>query len=266
MTDFPEIPAIEVPGDVLPAPKKRRGAPKGPRLPGAKYRRVAWLRSARVVDMDAYTRLRATGVGAKKLARALATTVATAQKLMAKTHWQMDPGKIAEFNRFHGASLDAVTGVPTANDLAKHGGAYALPTRHDSDGAKDLRRIAEDAGVAPAQVGEAVRRMRMLAGEDVGLPEAPDTKYFQDEIDRKLALAFACMDQVTLAGATLADLTRFSGMLLEKRALLRGEPTSIVRNEQRGGLDKLAELLLGEVQRRGIVLDMPKTAYREVTG
>lgn len=266
MIDAPEIPVEVVPGEILPAPKKRGPKPKAQRTAGVKHRRVAWLRTARVIDLEAFKRLRATGVGAKKLSKALAIPQSSAQTLIAGLHWQQNPVKVAEFNRFHKASLDPVTGFPTADDLAKHGGKYALATRHDSDGEKALRGIVEDAGVAPGQVGEAVRRMQMLAGEDVGIPDAPDTKYFQDEIDKKLALALACMDQVTLAGASAADLTRFISMSIEKRALLRGEPTSIVRNEQRGGLDKLAALLLDEVKRRGFDLDMPKTAYREVTG
>jgi hypothetical protein len=62
------------------------------------------------------------GLGAKKIGRALSTTVATAQKLMRGVHWQMQPEKVREFNRAKGASIDPETGVPTANDLAKFGG------------------------------------------------------------------------------------------------------------------------------------------------
>lgn len=264
MIDDPEIPVAEVAGELLPVVK--RGRPKAvKRKPGAKARKVVWLLSARVIDLPAYDRLRATGAGAKKLSRALSTTVATAQKLMAGIHWQQNPERVVEFNRYHGASISPA-GVPTAGDLAKHGGAYALPLAQDSEGEKDLRRIIEDAGVAPGLVSDAMRRMKLLSGDGGAIPGKPDTKYFQDAFDQKLALALACLDPVAIASASVADLTRLTSMLTEKRALLRGEPTSIVRNEQRGGLDKLAELLLTEVGRRGIVLDAPKGpgGYREV--
>lgn len=245
--------------------KAKAGAVKK-RAAQTKARRVAWLRAARVIDLPAMTRLLATGVGAKRLSRALGTTVATAQKLMAGTHWQQSPDKVAEFNRFHGASL-APDGTPTAKDLEKHGGKYKLAISQDSEGDKDLRRMIEDAGVAPAHLDEAMRRLKLLGGAlTVGdLPGKPDTKYFQEQFDEKLKLALACLDPVTVASMTGEGLTRMVSMLVEKRALLRGEPTAIIRNEQRGGLDKVAALFLAEAARRGIALDLPKTEYREVT-
>lgn len=255
MSDLPEVP---------PPPPKRRDKP----LPKErkKHKRIAWLNSARVVDMDAYRRLRATGVGARKLARALSIQLATAQKLMRGVHWQMDAEKVTEFNRFHSASIDPETGAPTADDLIKHGPPSMLAKASDSEGDKDLRRIMEDAGVAAPMVQEAMRRQRILAGAaaEGDLPGKVDTKWLQDAVDKKLGDVLTLMDPVSLAGASVADLTRAANMLFEKRALLRGEPTAIVRNEQRGGLDKLAEMLLAEVGRRGIALPKGPGGYQEV--
>jgi hypothetical protein len=277
MTDTPEIPVEVIEGELLPV-KRKRGRPKTGRKPPDKYRagapvsepkhrRVAWLKSARVLDVEQFQRLRATGAGARKLSKALGCSMLTAQKMMNGRHWQQDAEKVAAFNRFHGASLDPATGVPTAGDLGKHGGAYALATKYTSAGEKELREIVENTGTSAGMLDTAMRRMRILAGaqKEGDLPAEVDTKWLQDSIDRTLGVIMTLMDPITLAGASVADLTRAASMLLEKRALLRGEPTSIVRNEHRGKLDELGGVLLGELQKRGITLDMPKSGYREVT-
>lgn len=275
MSDFES----SLPKSFVPEPKKKkaRGAARMKELYGtrrpkvrqgqAKQNKVLWLASARVVDLDAFHRLKTRGVGAKTLARALATTTATAQKLMSGTHWQQNPEKVMAFNLFHKASISP-DGVPTAEDLAKHGAPLVKISKYASDGEKELRRIIEDAGISPHLVSDAMRRMRLLTGQAAAgdLPGKPDTKYFQEQFDAKLALVLACLDPVAIASASVADLTRLASMLTEKRALLRGEPTAIVRNEQRGGLDKVAAALMAEITRRGITLDLPKTGYREVEG
>jgi hypothetical protein len=232
MTDTPETPPPE-PRVTVAEQRKRASERKAKEKRG----RVAWLSAARVVDMDAFHRLREKGCGARKLSKALSTTPATAQKLMAGVHWQQNPEKVAEFNRFHHASVDPATGVPSPNDLIKHGGAYAQATRHDSEGEKDLRRIAEDAGISPAMVTESVRRMQLLSGmADTGeLPEVPDTKYLQDTIDKKLAMTLSLLDSVTLAGASVADLTRLFNGLTEKRRCFAASPRPLCATSSGAG-------------------------------
>lgn len=276
MTDEPEIPVVQVEGELLPAPKRKGGRPKTGRKAPARFRsgvkkpntrNLVWLDSARVLDLEAYQRLRDAGLGAKKIARALGTVVRTAQHLMSGTHWQQNPERVSVFNKVKGASLDAVTGYPTPNDLAKFGAPFSGPTNADSQGEKDLRQLVETAGVPSHMLDEATRRIRLKAGaEEAGdLPAKIDTKWLQDAIDQKIGTAMTLLDTMTLAGSSVADLTRLLSMLYEKRALLRGEPTAIVRNEQRGGLDTVARMLLAEVERRGITLDITKQEYREVS-
>lgn len=278
--DAPVVTVVEALGhEILPSPKRKGGRPKTGRKGPHKHRagvampvtrRLLWLDSARVTDMEAFKRLREAGLGAKRIGRALGTTVATSQKLMSGRHWQQDAEKVRIFNKAKGGSIDPETGVPTAADLAKFGGAYAQPLASDSQGDKDLRELIETAGIAPQYIEDTVRRMKLLSGglKSGDLPGKPDTKFFQDAFDEKLKLALACLDPVAIASASVADLTRLTSMLTEKRALLRGEPTAIVRNEQRGGLDSLAQLLLAEVKKRGIVIDLPQGpgGYREVSG
>lgn len=269
MADEPEIPIVQIADEILPA-KKARKTPL-PRIrsgvKAAPAKKVVWLLSARVMDLETFQKLRDAKLGARKISRALGTTVATAQKLMSGTHWQQTPEKVRIFNKARGGSLDPETGQPMADDLAKFGVPHSLPTRHDSQGEKDLRAMVESTGVAAGLLDETVRGLRLLSGamEEGDLPEKVDTKWLQDSLDTTLGRIMTLLrDPVKLASASYADLTRAGNMLYEKRALLRGEPTAIVRNEQRGGLDTVARLLLAEVERRGITLDMPKTEYREI--
>lgn len=280
MTDEPEIPTTlsaptnEDEKNIVPA--KKRGRPATGRKPPQRFRsgackpntrKLVWLDSARVLDIAAYQRLRDAGLGGKKISKALGTTLATAQKLMSGTHWQQTPDKVRLFNKARGGSLNPETGQPTPDDLAKFGVPFAGPTKHDTQGQKDLRQIVEATGISPALIEETVRGLRILSGavQEGDLPDKVDTKWHQDSIDQTLGRIMTLLrDPVKMGAASYADLTRAANMLYEKRALLRGEPTAIVRNEQRGGLAEVAALLLKEVGRRGIDLNLEKTEYREV--
>ncbi len=52
------------------------------------------------------------------------------------------------------------------------------------------------------------------------------------------------------------DLTTMFGTLIDKRQLLRGEPTQITRLQDVKKLDELAEMLSEEMQRRGKIIDV----------
>lgn len=267
---------LVVEGEILPTPAgaaRRDKARSGASRSNPKHKNVVWLASARVIDLTAYQRLRDEGLGAKRIGRALGTTMATAQKLMNGVHWQQNPERVRLFNKMKGGSLDPETGQPTAADLAKFGAVYSGHVAgHDSQGEKDLRQLVESAGVSSSNVDQATRRLRLLSGaaKEGDLPGKVDTKWLQDSIDQTLGTIMTLFDPVTLAGASVADLTRAANMMFEKRALLRGEPTAIVRNEQRGSLDAVAAILLKEAQRRGIdlsmLIDLKKGAggYQEV--
>ncbi len=59
-----------------------------------------------------------------------------------------------------------------------------------------------------------------------------------------------------IANATARDLSSMLGMAIEKRQLLRGEPTAITRFEDIRKLDDVAELLDRELKRRGRIIDV----------
>lgn len=212
------------------------------------------LYGAFVVDIALFRRLRADDpkIGAKRLAKALGCGVGAAQSLMRGRHWQQDPAKVRLFNQYKHASLDEATGEPTAEDLATLG----LTRAQKREAAKGLR--AGSPSSTDLAVDADTEAVDGLVGEDEP-PMRLDTLYFQGEVDKalwKLGRAFSATKIAKMSGKEIASAW---SALLEKRALLRGEPTAIVRSENRGSLEKVGALLLQEMARRGMaVRDAPE--------
>lgn len=77
--------------------------------------------------------------------------------------------------------------------------------------------------------------------------------------------AIASMDHDTLVGEGVKDLSMAINMLLEKRALLRKEPTQRIEIEDRRHLDAMMVAIMDEAQRRGLSIDVnPATQERVV--
>ncbi len=70
------------------------------------------------------------------------------------------------------------------------------------------------------------------------------------------ALWLLVEDEAALKNLSGKELSTVAGNLLEKRQLLRGEPTAITRFEDIKKLDEVAELLNAELQRRGKLIDV----------
>ncbi len=70
------------------------------------------------------------------------------------------------------------------------------------------------------------------------------------------ALWLLVADEAALKSLSGKELSTVAGGLLEKRQLLRGEPTAITRFEDIKKLDEVAELLNAELQRRGKLIDV----------
>lgn len=56
--------------------------------------------------------------------------------------------------------------------------------------------------------------------------------------------------------ATIRDFSAVSGLMIDKRQLLRGEPTQITKIQDIRKLDEQLEILLKELQRRGELIDV----------
>ncbi len=59
-----------------------------------------------------------------------------------------------------------------------------------------------------------------------------------------------------IANASFRDLSSMLGMSIEKRQLLKGEPTAITRFQDIRKLDEVAEMLNSELKRRGKLIDV----------
>ena len=80
------------------------------------------------------------------------------------------------------------------------------------------------------------------------------TQEILDMLGKKIHLALTYMDDKVMAEASFRDLALGSTAMIEKRSLLRGEPTQIVSDHERKKLVELMPLLLAEAQRRGVTI------------
>ena len=81
------------------------------------------------------------------------------------------------------------------------------------------------------------------------------TQEILDMLGKKIHLALTYMDDKVLAEASFRDLALGATAMIEKRALLRGEPTQIVSDHERKKLHELMPLMIAEAQRRGITYE-----------
>ena len=85
-------------------------------------------------------------------------------------------------------------------------------------------------------------------------------------LEAKIDMALEYMDDTVFAKANLRDLSIALGILIEKRQLLRGEPTQILSTEERKTLDISIPLIVKEAQRRGMIIDMTPIDARSEEG
>lgn len=124
-----------------------------------------------------------------------------------------------------------------------------------SDPFKRLEDVATDCGLPKAVIKGLVRRMRVKFGEVTAEMRAIKTKDMIVKIDERIHHALTYMDDYIMAEASFRDLAMGTAQLIEKRQLLKGEPTQIVSVEDRRAMTELVPLMLKEAQRRGYTLD-----------
>ena len=241
------------PGGVrVDAGTDRRGRPKvEPVTP------VHAMANARVVDIATFQRMRERGETAEKVARWLGVSAASARMLLDGKHWQQDPGRIALFNEYRGTNLPIEgpeMGFATPDVIAQFGGASGKRKVERTPGEQAMVDAVKRAGISPEIADEVARTVDEMAGTMRLASDRLDTAYFLEEVERKLALALASLTSTKLAEASVGDLQKVIGMFVEKRALLRGEPTQIVSHRQRVEIDKVLPMLVDAARKRGITL------------
>lgn len=215
------------------------------------------------MDLSRFMALRDGGFGVVRIARELGCKEENARKLLEGLHWQQDAAKVRAFNKMMGANVAEDTGIPTSDDLARFGVGLSPErplelNKPVSAKVKKARAALRDVGVKPAIRDEVVRRMGALGGDgslEATVPGRMDTALFLGMVEDRLYMALKTLDSTVMAAASPKDLSAMVSMLIEKRNLLKGEPTAIVRNEHRGGLAEVAKLLLAEVARRGLTIE-----------
>lgn len=150
----------------------------------------------------------------------------------------------------------------TAGDLTDEQVATLIDAA--SNPYKDFVKAAEELGVSREAVIRMVRRVEAGRGPVVGKLRKLKTRDLLDTIEDRIARAFEYLDDEALAATSAKDLAIILGILLEKRQLLRGEPTQILGPAERASLDTLIPQLVKEAEKRGLVV-MNEHAMVDVT-
>lgn len=74
-------------------------------------------------------------------------------------------------------------------------------------------------------------------------------------LNERITLALEYMDEKVIAEASFRDLSLGTSAMIEKRNLLRGEPTQVVDFDTRKKLNILLPALIAEARRRGIAIE-----------
>ena len=123
---------------------------------------------------------------------------------------------------------------------------------------------AKELGLKPGTTQRLVQRLRAQYQ-----PVLSELRKFQKDeflglLEDRAHRALEYMDDYNLANANAKDLAIIVGILMEKRQLLRGEPTQILSIEERAGMGELIPRLLQEASRRGLSVGVYKTIEGEV--
>lgn len=112
----------------------------------------------------------------------------------------------------------------------------------------------------PERVSEAlVRRLRVKYANAVTATRELRTNEILEMLGNKIALAASYLDDKVLAEASARDIMLGVGVMIEKRNLLRGEPTAIISDHERKKLHELLPALIAEQNRRAAVTVDGKT-------
>ena len=98
-------------------------------------------------------------------------------------------------------------------------------------------------------------------------------KVTDDELEARLTKQLDLIDEAIepfsfiekVKAASLSQLGIIQGILIDKRATLRGQPSVIVGHETRKRMDELAPALLAELKRRKLTVKMTERTA-EITG
>ena len=120
-----------------------------------------------------------------------------------------------------------------------------------------LSAVAEECGLKPELVSAITRRMKTRYLGVTEQMRAIKTHDMIVKIDERIGHALTYIDDYVMADANFRDLSMGVAQLIEKRQLLKGEPTQIVSVDERKTLNQLLPLLIQEAARRGVIVSPP---------
>ena len=118
-----------------------------------------------------------------------------------------------------------------------------------------VRALAAETGLKPEVLNRLIARMRARYQPVLAEMQEFKTRDILGAMEDRIGRALLYLDDYAMAAASAKDLAVVLGILLEKRQLLRGEPTAILSVEERQGLGELIPRLIAEAQRRGMGVD-----------
>lgn len=124
----------------------------------------------------------------------------------------------------------------------------------EPEGLQKVRDAMRDAGLPEAVKTSLLRRLKVKYFGAVTEIRNLKTQEILDMMGKKIHLALSYMDDKVMAEASFRDLALGATAMIEKRALLRGEPTQIVSDLERKKLHELLPALLAEANRRGVTI------------
>lgn len=127
-----------------------------------------------------------------------------------------------------------------------------------------ISQLARECGMPPAAVDALVDRLRKRYSPAVAEVRKVTGRQMLELLEERLMMALEYLGDAKMAEASARDLAVVIGVLAEKRALLRGEPTQIIGVEERRNLSELLPALLKEAERRGMTVDLNPADYGEV--
>ncbi len=124
-------------------------------------------------------------------------------------------------------------------------------------------QAAEELGLKTETTRRLVQRLRAQYQPVLSELRKFQKDQFLELLEDRAHRALEYMDDYNLAKANAKDLAIIVGILMEKRQLLRGEPTQILSIEERAGMSELIPRLLQEAERRGLKVGVYKTIEGE---
>ena len=128
-----------------------------------------------------------------------------------------------------------------------------------SDPFTTIKAAAIEAGLDPVKAQKVVKKLLRENQPDIHERKAVKTADLLRLIEERVQWTLEVMDPELFArmaaGDKGKDLSIMLGVLMDKRQLLRGEPTHIIGIEERGKLNEVAGLFLNEMKRRGMLAD-----------